>query len=89
MAQMTQTSRVARAHADGMAVASFVLGLLGTLVLNIVLGPCALVLGAVALARRTNRRGRALLGIALGATDLIILAMLVITDGTVSWHVGG
>ncbi|WP_181923685.1 hypothetical protein [Streptomyces inhibens] len=77
-----------RSHADGMAVASFILGLLGTLVLNLVLGPCALVLGGLALARGTDRRGRALLGIALGAADLLLLALLVTTDGTVSWHIG-
>ncbi|WP_406477178.1 hypothetical protein [Streptomyces platensis] len=78
-----------RRHADGMAVASFILGLLGTLVLNLLLGPCALVLGTLALARGTARRGRALLGLTLGATDLLILALLVTTDGTVSWHIGG
>ncbi|MGP8301209.1 hypothetical protein ACTPOK_25435 [Streptomyces inhibens] len=77
-----------RSHADGMAVASFILGLLGTLVLNLVLGPCALILGGLALARGTDRRGRALLGIALGAADLLLLALLVTTDGTVSWHIG-
>ncbi|QHC20602.1 hypothetical protein [Streptomyces sp. GS7] len=81
-------SRPARSHADGMAVASFVLGLLGTLVLNVVLGPCALVLGTLALTRGTNRRGRALLGIALGAADLLLLAALTAADGTLSWHIG-
>ncbi|MFF4288247.1 MULTISPECIES: hypothetical protein [unclassified Streptomyces] len=81
--------RAARSHADGMAVASFILGLLGTLVLNLVLGPCALILGGLALARGTTRRGRALLGLALGATDLLLLALLVTTDGTVSWHIAG
>ncbi|MEU5209566.1 hypothetical protein [Streptomyces sp. NPDC020742] len=78
-----------RSHADGMAVASFILGLLGTLVLNIVLGPCALALGGLALARGTTRRGRALLGLTLGAADLLILALLVTTDGTVSWNIPG
>ncbi|BDH09487.1 hypothetical protein [Streptomyces hygroscopicus] len=78
-----------RSQADGMAVASFILGLLGTLVLNIVLGPCALVLGGLSLARGTTRRGRALLGITLGAVDLLLLALLATTDGTVSWHIGG
>ncbi|GAA3190910.1 MULTISPECIES: DUF4190 domain-containing protein [Streptomyces] len=81
--------RVETASADGMAVASFVLGLLGTLVFNVVLGPCALVLGTLALARRTRRRGRAVLGLALGAADLIILAVLTTADATVSWHLGG
>ncbi|MFG2532373.1 hypothetical protein [Streptomyces sp. NPDC048516] len=78
-----------RPQADGMAVASFILGLLGTLVLNILLGPCALVLGGLSLARGTTRRGRALLGITLGAADLLLLAFLTSTDGTLSWHIGG
>ncbi|MFJ9615664.1 hypothetical protein [Streptomyces noursei] len=77
-----------RPQADGMAIASFVLGLLGTLVLNVVLGPCALVLGTLALTRGTTRRGRALLGLALGAADLLLLAALTAADGTLSWHLG-
>ncbi|KIZ19074.1 hypothetical protein [Streptomyces natalensis] len=79
----------ANRQADNMAVASFVLGLLGTLVLNLVLGPCALVLAGLALARGTTRRGRALLGLTLGFADLILLATLATNDGTVSWHIGG
>ncbi|MBO8193694.1 DUF4190 domain-containing protein [Streptomyces oryzae] len=75
--------------ADDMAVASFVMGLVGLLVFNIVLGPCALVLGGLALARGTARRGRALLGTALGAADLLVLAVLVTANGTVSWSFTG
>ncbi|MFH8567212.1 hypothetical protein [Streptomyces sp. NPDC017993] len=78
-----------RSRADGMAVASFIFGLLGTLVGNVVLGPCALIFGGLALAHHTNRRGRAFLGMALGVIDLAILLTLVTTDGTVSWHIGG
>ncbi|MFE7114033.1 hypothetical protein ACFU99_01220 [Streptomyces sp. NPDC057654] len=83
------TRGLRRKDADSMAVASFVLGLVGLLVFNLVLGPCALVLGALALARSTQRRGRARLGLALGAADLIVLAALVTADGTVSWSIGG
>ncbi|MFH8789375.1 hypothetical protein [Streptomyces roseoverticillatus] len=75
----------ARREADGMAVASFVLGLVGLLVFNVVLGPLALVLATLALARGTTRRGRALLGLTLGAADLIVLAALTTTDHTLSW----
>ncbi len=71
--------------ADGMAVASFVLGLVGLLVFNVVLGPCALVMGALALARRTARRGRAVLGMTLGSADLLVLLALAMADHTVSW----
>ncbi|MER5968307.1 DUF4190 domain-containing protein [Streptomyces sp. NPDC002055] len=75
--------------ADGMAVASFVLGLLGLLVFNLLLGPCALLLGGIALARGTGRRTRALLGLALGVVDLAVLAVLATADGTVSWQLIG
>ncbi|MFE3827991.1 DUF4190 domain-containing protein [Streptomyces sp. NPDC059092] len=75
--------------ADGMAVASFVLGLLGLLVLNLVLGPMAIVLASLALWRSTARRGRAALGLFLGITDLVVLAVLVGADRTVSWGLAG
>ncbi len=80
---------VGRRDTDGMAVAAFVLGLIGLIVMNIVLGPIAVVLATIALWRGTARRGRALLGLALGITDLVILAVLVSANGTVVWSFGG
>ncbi|MGZ9928765.1 DUF4190 domain-containing protein [Streptomyces sp. NC-S4] len=71
--------------ADMMAVTAFVLGLVGLLVMNLVLGPIAVVLGSLALWRQTARPGRARLGIALGMADLVILACLVTADHTWSW----
>ncbi|MDF0375601.1 MULTISPECIES: DUF4190 domain-containing protein [Streptomyces] len=82
-------TRQAGREADGLAVASFVLGLLGLLVMNILLGPVAVVMAVIALARRTSRRGRALLGLALGVADLVVLAVLVTVNGTVSWGLAG
>lgn len=73
--------------ADAMAVASFVAGLVGLLVFNLVLGPCAIVLSGLALFRGSRRRGRALLGLTLGVVDLVILATLVTADSTVTWHI--
>ena len=78
-------SRTGRRDADGMAVASFILGLLGLLVLNVFLGPFAIALAAVALWRGTERRGRALLGLGLGVADLVVLAALMQAHHTVSW----
>ncbi|MGW7463303.1 hypothetical protein ACWGJT_01025 [Streptomyces xantholiticus] len=78
-----------RKDADGMAVAAFVLGLVGLLVMNMLLGPTAVVLAALALRRGTARRGRALLGLALGVADLVVLAVLVTANGTVAWGFGG
>ncbi|MFD4788162.1 DUF4190 domain-containing protein [Streptomyces sp. NPDC058459] len=71
--------------ADGMAVASFVLGLLGLLVLNLFLGPVAIVLAGVSLWRGTRRRGRAFLGMALGVADLVVLVCAMRLTDTVSW----
>lgn len=71
--------------ADGMAVASFILGLVGLLVLNLFLGPIAIVLAGVALWRGTARRGRALLGLGLGIADLLVLVAFMEMDSTVSW----
>lgn len=79
------TGRTGTRDADGMAVASFILGLLGLLVLNLVLGPIAIVLAAVALWRGTARRGRALLGMTLGVADLLLLVTFMQVDNTVSW----
>ncbi|MBV7699171.1 DUF4190 domain-containing protein [Streptomyces sp. TRM70350] len=70
---------------DGMAVASFVLGLLGLLVLNIFLGPIAIALATIALWRGTNRRFRAYLGLGLGVADLVVLAAFMQADNTISW----
>lgn len=84
----TASPRTGTRDADGMSVAAFVLGLLGLLVMNIVLGPTAIVLAAVALWRGTARRGRALLGMALGVADLVVLAVLVTSGGGVIWNFG-
>ncbi|MFD4024041.1 hypothetical protein ACFWRV_11040 [Streptomyces sp. NPDC058576] len=85
----TPAARAVGREADGLAVASFVLGLVGLLVFNIVLGPMAIVMALLALVRRTRRRGRARLGLALGVADLAVLGVLVTVNGTVGWSIGG
>ncbi|MBW8087098.1 DUF4190 domain-containing protein [Streptomyces hygroscopicus] len=79
----------ARRDADGMAVASFVLGLIGLLLFNAVFGPCAIVLGTLAIARETRRRGRALLGLTLGIADVVLLIVLLTLNHSVFWQFGG
>ncbi|MET9085102.1 DUF4190 domain-containing protein [Streptomyces sp. NPDC090075] len=78
-------TRTRTRDADGMAVASFILGLLGLLVLNMFLGPIAIVLALVALWRGTGRKGRAYLGLTLGIADLAVLAIAMEMSNTVSW----
>ncbi|MCS0602742.1 DUF4190 domain-containing protein [Streptomyces sp. LP11] len=83
------SARTGRRDTEGMAVASFVLGLVGLLVLNLVLGPLAIALAVIALRRGTPRRFRAYLGLGLGVADLVVLAVLASADGTASWSVWG
>ncbi|WP_128374526.1 DUF4190 domain-containing protein [Streptomyces cavernae] len=78
-----------RRDTEGMAVASFVLGLVGLIVLNLVLGPVAIVLAVTALRRDTPRRTRALLGLGLGIADLLVLVSLMAARGTTAWTVFG
>jgi len=79
------TPKATGRDADGMAVASFILGLVGLLVLNIFLGPIAIVLACAALYRGTTRRGRAFLGLGLGIADLVVLVAVMQVDSTLSW----
>jgi hypothetical protein len=82
-AESPRTTRRTGIHdTDGMAVASFVLGLL---VLNVFLGPIAIALASIALWRGTARRGRALLGLGLGVADLLVLVAFMSADNTMSW----
>ncbi|MGC5564762.1 DUF4190 domain-containing protein [Streptomyces sp. FR-108] len=88
--ELTTTSaaprnRSAARDADGMAVASFILGLVGLLALNVILGPVAIVLAASALLKGTTRRGRAFLGLGLGVADLVVLLAFMSADSTLSW----
>ncbi len=76
-----------RRNPYSLAAASFILGLVGLLVFNLLLGPAALILGFMALRRGTTHRNRAYLGMGLGAADLIVLAVLTATDHTVTWQI--
>jgi hypothetical protein len=68
-----------------MAVAAFILGLVGLLVLNLFLGPIAIALAATALWRGTARKGRAYLGLGLGIADLLVMLAFMQADSTMSW----
>ncbi|WP_371673486.1 DUF4190 domain-containing protein [Streptomyces sp. NBC_00289] len=81
--------KTGRRDTEGMAVASFVLGLVGILVMNIVLGPIAIVLAVIALRRDTPRRFRALLGLGLGIADVLVLVVLMAVNGGAAWTVVG
>lgn len=92
IATSTATGATARRHrtaeADNLAVASFLLGLPGLLLFNIVLGPLAITLATLALVRGTRRRGRAALGLALGIAGLVVLAVTTVAGHGVLWQIG-
>ncbi|MGW3041799.1 DUF4190 domain-containing protein [Kitasatospora sp. NPDC001159] len=79
-ADRAATDRQSTTEADNLAIASFLLGLPGLLLFNIVLGPIAITLATLALVRGTSRRGRAFLGLALGIASLAILAVTTATS---------
>ncbi|MFE7525115.1 DUF4190 domain-containing protein [Kitasatospora sp. NPDC057542] len=83
-----ESDRQGTSEADGLAVASFLLGLPGLLLFNIVLGPIAITLATLALVRGTRRRGRALLGLTLGIASLVILSVTIATSHGVLIDIG-
>ena len=71
------------------AAVSFVSGLVGLLVANLLLGPLAIILGLVGLRADSNRRFRATLGIVLGIADIAVFVLLAAHagahHGSLSW----
>lgn len=78
---------------DDRAVAALALGVAGLFFFNVVFGPTAIVLGAIAAHRHhagTPSRTVGLVGLALGVADLLVLAVIMavqIHDGALIWHV--
>lgn len=72
-----------------LAAVSFVSGLVGLLVANLLLGPLAVITGLVAL-RAPARRVRAALGILLGLADIGVFLLLAAHSGAhhgmLSWN---
>lgn len=79
---------------NGLAVASLVLGIIGVFLFNVILGPLAIVLGAVGLRRAPAKggAGMAKAGIVLGILDLVVFGVLLAVSaahGGFHWYVGG
>ncbi|MFJ6727494.1 MULTISPECIES: DUF4190 domain-containing protein [unclassified Streptomyces] len=79
---------------NGLAIASLCCGIIGLFLLNIVLGPLAIVFGVVA--RRQagvkSGAGMAKAGIVLGVVDVVLWVLLMViaaSNGGFSWYVGG
>ncbi|MEU0075943.1 DUF4190 domain-containing protein [Streptomyces sp. NPDC006332] len=79
---------------NGLAIASLICGIIGLIFFNVVLGPVAIVLGAVGLRQAPAKggAGMAKAGIVLGIIDLILFAVLfavAASNGGFTWYVGG
>ncbi|TXS44454.1 DUF4190 domain-containing protein [Streptomyces sp. t39] len=90
---MTHGMSATRAGTSGLAVASLVCGIIGLLFFNVILGPLAIIFGAVALRQsRGSGAGMAKAGITLGIVDLVIFTVLLVvaaSSGGFSWYIGG
>ncbi|MET9257469.1 DUF4190 domain-containing protein [Streptomyces sp. NPDC003717] len=83
-----------RSRTNGLAIASLCCGIPGLLILPIVLGPLAIIFGAVGL-RQSGAKGgggMAKAGIILGIADLVLMGILIAvsaSSGGFTWSVGG
>jgi hypothetical protein len=81
---------------NGLAIAGLVCGIVGTLFLNYILGPLAIIFGGVGLSRANRgagHRGMAIAAVILGIVDLIIFGVVVAVvakhGGASFFRVGG
>ncbi|MFG3013965.1 DUF4190 domain-containing protein [Streptomyces cinerochromogenes] len=75
---------------SGLAIAGLVCGIVGIFFLPIILGPLAIVFGAVAL--RQNGSMMAKWGIGLGVVDIVLMVVMLViaanNGGSLTWHIG-
>ncbi|MFI7384890.1 DUF4190 domain-containing protein [Streptomyces sp. NPDC049813] len=77
---------------NGLAIAGLVCGIVGLFFLSFVLGPLAIIFGAMALRQKAaGGGGMAKAGLILGIIDVVlfIVMMIVAANGGFSWYVGG
>ncbi|MFE0961858.1 MULTISPECIES: DUF4190 domain-containing protein [Streptomyces] len=79
---------------NGLAIASLCCGVVGLFILNIVLGPLAIIFGAIARRQAGVKggAGMAKAGMILGVVDVVlwlVLLTVAASNGGFSWYVGG
>ncbi|MFF9046934.1 DUF4190 domain-containing protein [Streptomyces parvulus] len=94
MTNFSNSASASGSRTNGLAVAGLACGVVGIVVLSIVLGPLAIVFGAVGLrqAGAKGGAGMAKAAIALGIVDIllfIVLMAVAASSGGFSWYVGG
>ncbi|MBJ6637052.1 DUF4190 domain-containing protein [Streptomyces sp. DHE7-1] len=75
---------------SGLAIAGLVCGILGLFILPIILGPLAVVFGAVALHRTGSVMAKWDIG--LGVLDILLMVVMFVVaannGGSMTWHIG-
>ncbi|MDH6629520.1 hypothetical protein M2271_007356 [Streptomyces sp. LBL] len=83
-----------RSRTNGLAIASLICGIIGLIFFNVILGPIAIVLGAVGIRQAPAKggAGMAKAGIILGIVDLVLFGVmfaLAASNGGSTWYIGG
>ncbi|KND42921.1 MULTISPECIES: DUF4190 domain-containing protein [Streptomyces] len=94
MTSYGSSSATSGSRTNSLAIASLVSGIIGIFLFNVILGPVAIVLGAVGMRQAATKGGggMAKAGVILGVVDLVIFAVLLAvaaSNGGVTWYVGG
>ncbi|MEU8732798.1 MULTISPECIES: DUF4190 domain-containing protein [Streptomyces] len=90
MATYSRTGARKGGRTSGLAIAGLVCGIVGLFILPIVLGPLAIVFGAVAL--RQTGATMAKWAVGLGIADILLMIVMFAVaagnGGSFSWHIG-
>ncbi|MFC8869751.1 DUF4190 domain-containing protein [Streptomyces sp. NPDC057148] len=90
MSTYSRTGARNPSKANGLAIAGLVCGIVGLLILPIILGPLAIVFGAVSLRRTGSTMAKWAIG--LGIADILLMILMFAlaagNGGSFTWHFG-
>jgi uncharacterized protein DUF4190 len=87
------TTGTARGTSNGLAIGGLVCGVVGLFIANIILGPLAIIFGAVAWSRANHggsSKGMSVASVILGVVDIVVFGVLlaVVSHHGGYWHAG-
>lgn len=90
MSTYSRTNEQRTSRTSGLAIAGLVCGIVGVFLLPIILGPLAIIFGAIAV--RQTGAAMAKWAIGLGVLDIVLMIVMFVVaannGGSFSWHVG-
>ncbi|NGO80502.1 DUF4190 domain-containing protein [Streptomyces sp. YC504] len=81
-----------KSQTNGLAVAGLTCGIIGVFFFQFILGPLAIIFGAVGRRNSSKGRGMATAAIVLGVIDVLLFVVLMVVasqSGGFTWYVGG